>query len=79
MPSNDTVEVRFTGGQQAITGDYFRTYEAVDDGERIEVRTRCGAYADGWPGNEPWTDAQADEHAGRELEARRQRRAERNS
>lgn len=72
--SDSTVEVRFTGEQQAITGDQWRIYEAVDDGEVIEVRTRCGAYADGRPGAEPWTDDEADAHAARELAARRERR-----
>lgn len=78
--SDNTVEVRFTGEEQAITGDQWRTYEAVDDGEVIEVRTRCGAYVDGYGSRElpenarPWTDAEADAHAARELAARRERR-----
>jgi hypothetical protein len=73
--SNDTVEVRFTGEHQSITGDQWRDYEALDDGEVIEVRTRCGAYADGWPGVEDWTDAEADAYAAQELAARRRRRS----
>jgi hypothetical protein len=74
------VEVRFTGEHQSITGDQWRDYEALDDGEVIEVRTRCGAYASNYgqrelPENaQPWTDAEADAYASQELAARRQRR-----
>jgi hypothetical protein len=83
MTRVSTVKVRFVRDEQAITGDQWRIYEALDDGEIIEVRTRCGAYASNYgqmelPANaQPWTDAEADAHAATELAARRQRRAAR--
>jgi hypothetical protein len=77
------VPVRFLHGRPEITGDYTRVYEAADDGERIEVRQRCGSYASGYGQRElpadaqPWTDAECDAHASQALAAMRQRRAER--
>lgn len=65
--------VTFIKEHQAITGDRWRAYRAPD-GEVAEVRTRCGAYADGMPGCEPWTDSQAREHAITSLNAMRKGR-----
>jgi len=78
-----SVPVRFLRKQQAITGDWFRIYEAADDGEIIEVRQSCGSYASNYgrrelPANaQPWTDAECDAYASQELAACRTRRAER--
>jgi hypothetical protein len=64
-------EVWFLAEWQAITGDTWESYQAPD-GEIVEVRTRCGAYA---PRAGTWTSRQAHRFAIRALNLRRQARA----